>query len=132
MTYGHLRADCLYSGISSGPNARYRVLESLYLYFLHTRARSVAHGNRASHAQAQRHDVQLPIHGQARSTCSTFANQSRRHLRSAGRPLLNVPHQKRSTFARRLSLWLVRCGVELVAGLSERPGSWQKRFLQAL
>ena len=32
MTYGHLRADCLYTGISSGPNDRYRVWESLYLY----------------------------------------------------------------------------------------------------
>jgi len=32
MTYGHLRADCLYTGISSGPIARYRVWESLYLY----------------------------------------------------------------------------------------------------
>jgi len=29
---GHLRADCLYTGITSGPNARYRVWESLYLY----------------------------------------------------------------------------------------------------
>ena len=34
MTYGHLLADCLYTGISSGPNARYRVRESLYLYLL--------------------------------------------------------------------------------------------------
>jgi len=31
MTYGHLRADCLYTGISSGPSARYRAWESLYL-----------------------------------------------------------------------------------------------------
>jgi len=36
MIYGHLRADCLYTGISSGPNARYRVWESLYLYLLLT------------------------------------------------------------------------------------------------
>jgi len=28
MTYGHLRADCLYTVISSGPNARYRVWEA--------------------------------------------------------------------------------------------------------
>ena len=32
MTYGHLQADCLYTGISSGPSARYRVRESLYFY----------------------------------------------------------------------------------------------------
>jgi len=38
-----------------------------------------------------------------RSTWCTSANHSdvasRRHLRSAGRRLLNVPHQRRSTFA---------------------------------
>jgi len=32
MTYGYLRADYLYTGISSGPNARYRVWESLLAY----------------------------------------------------------------------------------------------------
>jgi len=32
MTYGHLRADCLYTGISSGLNTWYRVWESLYLF----------------------------------------------------------------------------------------------------
>jgi len=32
MTYGHLQADCLYTGIGYRPNARYRVWESLYLY----------------------------------------------------------------------------------------------------
>jgi len=33
----HLRADCLHSGIRSGPNARYWVWESLYLYLLYLR-----------------------------------------------------------------------------------------------
>jgi len=33
MTYGHLQADCLYTGISSGPNARYRVRESLLPFY---------------------------------------------------------------------------------------------------
>jgi len=28
MTYRHLQAYCLYTGISSGPNARYRVWEA--------------------------------------------------------------------------------------------------------
>jgi len=28
MTYGQLQADCLYTGISSGPNARCRVWEA--------------------------------------------------------------------------------------------------------
>jgi len=32
MTYGHLQADCLYTGISSGPNARYRVWEAFTFY----------------------------------------------------------------------------------------------------
>jgi len=38
MTYGHLQADCLYTGISSGPNARYRVWEAFtfYLTVAHT------------------------------------------------------------------------------------------------
>ena len=55
---------------------------------------------------------------------------SRRHLRSADRRLLNVPHQRRSIhFPGGLSLWPV--GVELVAGLPERPSSQQRHFLQA-
>ena len=33
MTYGHLRADCLYTGISSGPNARYRGKAFTFLPF---------------------------------------------------------------------------------------------------
>ena len=32
MSYGHLRADCLYTAISSGPNARYRVWEAFTFF----------------------------------------------------------------------------------------------------
>jgi len=47
MTYGHLRAYCLYTGIISGPNARYRVWESLYLLSLwcHTHTTGCAGNN---------------------------------------------------------------------------------------
>ena len=46
------------------------------------------------------------LHGQAPQylldVCQPVSEvASRRHLRSAGRRLLNVPHQRRSTFARR-------------------------------
>jgi len=33
MTYGHLQADCLYTRINSGPNARYRVWETFTFTF---------------------------------------------------------------------------------------------------
>ena len=42
MTYGQLRADCLYTGISSGPNARYRVWEAFTFYLIRG---GVAYGN---------------------------------------------------------------------------------------
>jgi len=45
----HLRADCLYTGISSGPNARYRVLESLYLYLVVTRSTETVHTSAKAH-----------------------------------------------------------------------------------
>jgi len=32
MTYDHLRTDCLYTGISSGPNARYQVWEAFTFF----------------------------------------------------------------------------------------------------
>jgi len=72
------------------------------------------------------------LHGQATQylldVCQPVSDvASRRHLRSAGRRLLNVPHQRRSTFARRA----FSVGVELVAGLPERPGSQQRHVLQA-
>jgi len=34
MTYGQLQADCLYTGISSGPNAWYRVWEAFTFFTL--------------------------------------------------------------------------------------------------
>ena len=34
MTYGHLQADCLYTGISSEPNARCRVWEAFTFYLM--------------------------------------------------------------------------------------------------
>jgi len=37
MTYGHLRADCLYTGISSGSSARYRVWEAFTFTFFGVR-----------------------------------------------------------------------------------------------
>jgi len=33
MTYGNLQADCLYTGISSGPNTRYRVWEAFTFFY---------------------------------------------------------------------------------------------------
>jgi len=32
LTVTYLQADCLYTGISSGPNARYRVWEAFTFY----------------------------------------------------------------------------------------------------
>jgi len=47
MTYGHLPADCLYTRISSGPNAGYRVWDSLYLYLqITTRERAIMRAGR--------------------------------------------------------------------------------------
>jgi len=34
MTYGHLQADWLYTGISYGPPARYRVWEAFTFYLV--------------------------------------------------------------------------------------------------
>jgi len=39
ITYGHLQADCLYTGISSGPNARYRAWAAV-VYLLSLEAAS--------------------------------------------------------------------------------------------
>jgi len=56
MTYGHLQAECLYTWISSGPNARYQVWEAFtflfydsdYLRYLRTK-RTVADTLQVNH-----------------------------------------------------------------------------------
>jgi len=61
---------------------------------------------RASHVQAQCHDVQLSTWSSAAvparllSTSLWCRVTAWHHLRSVGRRLLNVPHQRQSTFAR--------------------------------
>ena len=76
------------------------------------------------------------LHGQAPQylfdVCQpVFDVASRRHLRSAGRRLLNVPHQRRSTFARRAfsvagpSVW------NSLPDYLRDPCSQQRHFLQA-
>jgi len=44
MTYDHLQADCLYTGISSGPNARYRVWEAFTFTFFYPHFEEVRGG----------------------------------------------------------------------------------------
>ena len=48
MTYGHLQADCLYTGISSGPNARCRVWEAFTFTFFTYPIGNSAHNDRKS------------------------------------------------------------------------------------
>jgi len=48
MTYGHLQADCLYTGISSGPNARYRVWEAFTFYLTYASDRRKTKRNQFS------------------------------------------------------------------------------------
>jgi len=43
MTYGHLQADCMYTGMSSGPNARYRVWEAFTFTFYSVIRRDLTH-----------------------------------------------------------------------------------------
>ena len=57
---------------------------------------------------------------------------SRRHLRSAGRRLLNVPRYSRSTYAwRAVSVAGPLVTVEFAAGLPEGPGTRQRHFLES-
>ena len=67
MTYGHLQADCLYTGISSGPNARCRVWEAFTFFSLLHRPTAAA--NLPSHGEWKAESIQL---FQARE-CFTFA-----------------------------------------------------------
>ena len=61
MTYGHLRADCLYTGISSGPSARYRVWEAftfhLYLVLCLNRYNAVTDRLELSYSRFKKCDL---------------------------------------------------------------------------
>ena len=96
---------------------------------------ALARCTKASHVQDGRHDVvQLSTHGPVPQylldPCQPVSDvASRRHLRSADRRLLNVPHPEDEYIcpaAGFLSGWPV--GLELTAGLPERPGSQQRHF----
>jgi len=54
MTYGHLQADCLYTGISSGPNAQCRVWEAFTFTFLYPRTVACLSTNRAGRIEELR------------------------------------------------------------------------------
>jgi len=54
MTYGHLQADCLYTGISSGPNARYRVWEAFTFLLLRLGLEGCSRVSRVSRASKVR------------------------------------------------------------------------------
>jgi len=79
------------------------------------------------------------LHGQAPQylfVCKPVSDvASRRHFRSAGRRLLNALHQKCTKNGVHLpgwlSLWLAHwCGIRCRT-IPQRPGSWQRHFLQA-
>jgi len=45
MTYGHLQADCVYTGISSGPNTWYGVWATFTFTFLLTYFKNLSKGS---------------------------------------------------------------------------------------
>jgi len=72
MTYGHLQADCLYTGISSGPNARCRVWEAFtFFYYLLTYFVNIRQGQCLSGPLQRQTPVDLG-YGQVKVTRSEY------------------------------------------------------------
>ena len=95
----------------------------------------MARCTRASHVQAQCHDVQLSAWSSAAVPARRLPTSLRRRVTASSPICWSATAERAASEAEYICTagflrgWPV--GVELVAGLHERPGSQQRHFLQA-